>query len=82
MSEVNDNAMSDAEAEQYFAMHRRNQMALQAFLDEIKQHPREVTATAGDPDFDAEVQAAYRQTKEALSKIQQAQTLREPTDER
>ncbi|MBW4551276.1 MAG: hypothetical protein KME35_09235 [Aphanocapsa sp. GSE-SYN-MK-11-07L] len=82
MSEADYNAMSDAELKQYFLKHRRDQTAFQIYLDRINQRPLRIIARAGDPDFDAKVQAAIRQKLEAASKIQQAQTLLEPTDER
>jgi len=61
MSQINYDAMSDAELKQYFLKHRGNQAAFQAYLDRINQRPRRIIATPDDCDFDEKVQAAIRQ---------------------
>lgn len=65
MSQVNYDAMSDAQLKQYFLKHREDKAALQAYLDRINQHPRPAIATPGDPNFDAKIQAAIRQQMQA-----------------
>ena len=64
MSQINYDAMSDAELKQYFLKHRGNQAAFQAYLDRINQRPRRIIATPDDHDFDEKVQAAIRQKLE------------------
>jgi hypothetical protein len=61
MSQINYDAMSDAELKQYFLKHRGDQAALQAHLDRINRRPLKIIASPGDPDFDEKVQAAIRQ---------------------
>jgi hypothetical protein len=65
MSQINYDAMSDAELKQYFLKHRGDQYAFQAYLDRINQRPRRIIASPDDPDFDEKVQAAIRQKLEA-----------------
>lgn len=65
MSQINFDAMSDAELRQYFLKHRGDQAALEAYLDRINQRPRRIIASPDDPDFDQKVQAAIRQKLEA-----------------
>jgi hypothetical protein len=69
MSQVNYDAMSDAELKQYFLKHRGDQAALQAHLDRINQHPLRIIASPSDPDFDDKVQAAIRQKLDAARTI-------------
>jgi hypothetical protein len=64
MSQVNYDAMSDAELKQYFLKHRGDQAALQAHLDRLNQRPLRIIASPGDPDFDQKIQAAIRQKLE------------------
>lgn len=64
MSQINYNAMSDAELKQYFLKHRGDQAAFQAYLDRINQRPRRIIASPDDRDFDEKVQAAIRQKLE------------------
>ncbi|MEG4225709.1 hypothetical protein QUA35_07395 [Microcoleus sp. N9_B2] len=65
MSQVNSNAMLNAELKMYFLRHRGDRAAFQAYLDRINQHPLRIIASPGDPDFDQKVQAAIRQKLEA-----------------
>jgi hypothetical protein len=48
MSQVNYDAMSDAQLKQYFLKHRGDRSALQAHLDRINQRPLRVIASPGD----------------------------------
>ena len=64
MSQVNYDAMSDAELKQYFLQHRED-TALQAYLDRLNERPHKVIATPGNPDFDTKIQAAIRQQLQA-----------------
>ncbi len=64
MSQVNYDAMSDAELKQYFLKHRGDRTALQAHLDRLNQRPLRIIASPGDPDFDQKIQAAIRQKLE------------------
>jgi hypothetical protein len=61
MSQVNYDAMSDAELKQYFLQHREDKAALQAYLNRLNQRPHKAIATPDDPNFDAKIQAAIRQ---------------------
>ncbi|MCW6049741.1 hypothetical protein QUB60_19220 [Microcoleus sp. A2-C5] len=65
MSQVNSNAMLNAELKMYFLRHRGDRAAFQAYLDRINQHPLRIIESPGDPDFDQKVQAAIRQKLEA-----------------
>lgn len=65
MSQVNYDAMSDAELKQYFLKHRGDKSAVQAYLDRINQRPLRIIASPSDPDFDEKVQAAILQKLEA-----------------
>ncbi len=65
MSQVNYDAMSDAELKQYFLKHRGNRAALQAHLDRLNERPLRIIASPNDPDFDKKVQAAIRQKLDA-----------------
>jgi hypothetical protein len=67
MSQVNYDAMSDAQLKQYFLKHRGDRSALQAHLDRINQRPLRIIASPGDPDFDEKVRSAIRQKMEAAS---------------
>lgn len=64
MSQVNYDAMSDAELKQYFLKHRGDHAAFQSYLDRINQRPLRIIASPNDPDFDAKIQAAIRQKLE------------------
>ncbi len=64
MSQVNYNAMSDADLKQYFLQHRED-TALQAYLNRLNERPRMVITTPDDPDFDTKIQAAIRQQIQA-----------------
>ncbi|MEW5861122.1 MAG: hypothetical protein AB1861_27725 [Cyanobacteriota bacterium] len=83
MSQINYDAMSDAELKQYFLKHRGEQAAFQAYLDRLNQRPRRIIASLSDPNFDEKVQAAIRQKLEASrnSSTQQSKTELEPTDQ-
>ena len=61
MNQINYAAMSDQDLKQYFLQHREDKTALQAYLDRINEHPRQIITTVNDPDFDAKIQAAIRQ---------------------
>ncbi len=61
MSQINYDAMSDAQLKEYFLKHRGNQAAFQAHLDRLNQRPLRIIASPGDPDFDEKVQSAVRQ---------------------
>ena len=61
MNQINYAAMSDQDLKQYFLQHREDKTALQAYLDRINEHPRQLITTVNDPDFDAKIQAAIRQ---------------------
>ncbi len=61
MSQVNYDAMSDAELKQYFLQHREDKAALQTYLNRLNQRPHKAIATPDDPNFDAKIQAAIRQ---------------------
>ncbi len=61
MSQINYDAMSDAELKQYFLKHRGNKAALQAYLNRLNRRPLRIIASPSDPDFDEKVQAAIRQ---------------------
>ncbi len=65
MSQIDYNAMSNAELKQYFLKHRGDQAALQLYLDRINQRPLKIIASPNDPDFDEKVQAAIRRKLEA-----------------
>ncbi len=67
MSQINYDAMSDAELKQYFLKHRGDRSALQAHLDRINQLPPRVIASPDDPDFDEKVRSAIRQKIEVAS---------------
>lgn len=61
MNQINYAAMSDKDLKQYFLRHRDDKTALQAYLDRINEHPRQIITTVDDPDFDTKIQAAIRQ---------------------
>ncbi len=61
MNQINYAAMSDQDLKQYFLQHRDDKTALQAYLDRINEHPRQIITTVNDPDFDTKIQAAIRQ---------------------
>ncbi|MEM9818473.1 MAG: hypothetical protein AAF827_18975 [Cyanobacteria bacterium P01_D01_bin.6] len=69
MSQIDYDAMSDAELKQYFLKHRGNHSALQAYLDRLNQRPRRIIAQPDDPDFDQKVQAAKIAIRELFEKI-------------
>jgi hypothetical protein len=56
MAEVNYAAMSDTELKQLFRQ-GQNEAALQVYLDRLNQKPKQVIATADDPDFDQKIEA-------------------------
>jgi hypothetical protein len=74
MSQVNYDAMSDAQLKEYFLKHRGDRSALKAHLDRINQRPLRVIASPGDPDFDEKVRSAIRQKLEAASSTAHQQT--------
>jgi hypothetical protein len=52
--------MSNQELKRYFLENRGDRAAVQAYLDQINQHPPRVIARLDDPDFDEKVQTAIR----------------------
>jgi hypothetical protein len=72
MSQVNFDAMSDAELKQYFLANRQDQAAFQAYLDRFSQRPKSIIASPSDPDFDEKIQAAIQQKLEASRSNQPA----------
>jgi predicted metal-dependent RNase len=56
MAELNYATMTDAELKQHFRQHQTEE-ALQAYLDRVNQRPKQVIATADDPDFDSKIEA-------------------------
>lgn len=58
MNQINYAAMSDEGRKQYFLQHRDDKTALQAYLDRINEHPRQIITTVDDPNFDTKIQAA------------------------
>jgi hypothetical protein len=65
MSQVNFEAMSDAELKRYFLANRQDKDAFQVCFHRFSQRPKSVIASPSDPDFDAKIQAAIRQKLEA-----------------
>lgn len=65
MSQVNFDAMNDAELKRYFLANRQDQAAFQAYLDRFSQRPKSVIASPSDPDFDEKIRVAIRQKLEA-----------------
>lgn len=57
MNQINYAAMSDEDLKQYFLQHREDTTALQAYLDRINEHPRQIITTVDDPEFDTKIQA-------------------------
>lgn len=80
MSQVNYDAMSDAELKQYFLQNRQDQAALEAYLDRLNQRPRSIIASPGDPDFDQKIQAAIRQKLKVTESSQSANNPIEQTE--
>lgn len=58
MNQINHAAMSDDDLKKYFLQHREDKTTLQAYLDRINEHPRQIITTVDDPDFDTKIQAA------------------------
>lgn len=48
MSQVDFDAMSDAELKRYFLANRQNQAAFQAYMDRFSQRPKSLIASPGD----------------------------------
>ena len=65
MSQINYNAMSNAEFKQYFLNNRHDKLAFQAYLDRLNQRPQKIIASPSDPDFVQKIQTAIRQQLEA-----------------
>jgi len=55
MSDVNFDAMSDAELKRYFLSNRQDHAAFQAYLDRFSQPPKALIASPSNPDFDAKI---------------------------
>ncbi|MGJ3252298.1 MAG: DUF6887 family protein [Elainellaceae cyanobacterium] len=80
MSQVNFDAMSDAELKRHFLSNRRDQAVFQAYLDRFSQRLKSLIASPSDPDFDAKIQAAIRQKLEASRNSQPANNAVERTE--
>jgi hypothetical protein len=80
MSQVNFEAMNDAELRRYFLENRQDRAACQAYLDRFSQRPKSIIASPIDPDFDAKIQAAIRQKLEASRSSQPANNTVDPTE--
>ncbi|MEZ2320671.1 MAG: hypothetical protein ACBR15_16890 [Microcoleus sp.] len=80
MSQVNFEAMSDAELRRYFLENRQDRAAFQAYLDRFSQRPKSIIASPSDPDFDAKIQAAIRQKLESSPSSQPASSTVERTE--
>lgn len=80
MSQVNFDAMSDAELKRYLLANRQDQAASQAYLDRFSQRPKSLIASPDDPDFDAKIQAAIRQKLEASHSSHPANNAVEQTE--
>jgi hypothetical protein len=65
MSEVNYAVMSDQELRQHFLKYREDKLALRAYLDRLRDRPRNIITTVDDPDFDAKIQAAVSRQMQA-----------------
>jgi flagellar biosynthesis regulator FlaF len=65
MSQVNYAAMSDQELRQHFLRHREDKAALRAYLDRLRDRPRNIITTVDDPDFDSKIYAAVLQQMQA-----------------
>jgi hypothetical protein len=65
MSEVNYAVMSDQELRQHFLKHREDKLALRAYLDRLRDRPRNIITTVDDPDFDAKIQVAVLRQMQA-----------------
>jgi hypothetical protein len=76
MSQVNFDAMSDAELKRYFLANRQDQAAFQAYLDRFSQPPKSIIASPSDPDFDEKIQAAIQQKLEASRPKRRGRPLR------
>jgi hypothetical protein len=61
MSQINYDAMSDAELRTYFLAHRQDLEAFQAHLDRLNRHAPTIVANPTEPDFDENLQALIRQ---------------------
>jgi hypothetical protein len=73
MSQINYDAMSDAELRAYFLAHCQDLEAFQAHLDRLNRHSPTVVANPADPDFDEKLQALIRQKLEAAQNPLQRQ---------
>jgi hypothetical protein len=80
MSQVDYNAMSDAELRQYFLQNRQNKAVFEAYMERLNQRPRTIIASPSDPDFNEKIQAAIRQKLEALENNQTANNRVEQTE--
>jgi hypothetical protein len=80
MSQVNFDAMSDAELKRYFLENRQDQAAFHAYLDRFSQRPKSIIASPSDPDFDEKIQAAIRQKLESSRSSQPANNAGERTE--
>jgi hypothetical protein len=65
MNEVNYAVMSDQELRQHFLKYREDKLALRAYLDRLRDRPRNIITTVDDPDFDAKIQAAVSRQMQA-----------------
>lgn len=61
MNQIDYAALSQEELKQYFLQHREDKTALQAYLNRLNEHPRQIITTVDDPNFDSKIQAAIQQ---------------------
>jgi hypothetical protein len=77
MSQINYDAMSDAELRTYFRAHRQDQAAFHAHLDRLNRHAPTIVANPAEPDFDEKLQALIRQKLEVTQNpVQNEQTFK------
>jgi hypothetical protein len=77
MSQINYDAMSDAELRTYFLAHRHDQAAFHAHIDRLNRHAPTIVANPTEPDFDEKLQALIRQKLEATQNpVQDEQSLK------
>jgi hypothetical protein len=82
MSQVDFNAMTDAELRQYFLQNRQDKVVFEAYMDRLNQRPRTIIASLGDPDFNEKIEAAIRQKLKASENNQIANNAVEQSEQR
>ncbi|GAA6616038.1 DUF6887 family protein [Scytonema sp. NUACC26] len=80
MSQMNFDAMSDAELKRYFLANRQDRAVLQTYLERFSRRPKSLIASPSDPDFDEKIQAAIRQKLEASRSSQPDNNIVEQTE--